>query len=302
VTPVTLPLGLLLYELDRREPAVLTVDPGTEVVIETEDAFAGQIRSPGDRRDRVAMPISNPASGPIAVRGARPGDALAVEIVSIEPTLGQCVTYLWPYDYTVAALGSEHRHDTRICRIEDGAIAWDAERSIPYEPLIGTIGVAPRLGVPTTEDAGDYGGNLDLREIGPGATLLLPVQVDDALLVLGDCHAAQGDGELSAAALEMPARVTVRLDLRRDARLPGPRIERDDEIAAVAVAPRLEDAVATAYARLAHWLESEFGIDRWQAYSLLTQVGRLSMGYFQLGVVAAKISRRYLGPVAHRGT
>ena len=247
------------------------------------------------------MPESNPASGPIAVRGARPGDALVVEIVAIEPALGQCVTYLWPYDYTVAALGSEHRHDTRICRIDAGRIAWDARRSIPYEPMIGVIGVAPLLGVPTTEEAGDHGGNLDLREIGPGATLLLPVQVDDGLLVLGDCHAAQGDGELSAAALEMPARVTLRIDIRRDARLPGPRIEREDEIAAVAVAPSLEDAVATAYARLAHWLESEWDIDRWQAYSLLTQVGRLSLGYFRLGVVAAKISRRYLAGAGQPG-
>ena len=155
--------------------------------------------------------------------------------------------------------------------------------------------------MPTTEEAGDYGGNLDLREVGPGATLLLPVQVENAMLVLGDCHAAQGDGELSAAALEMPARITLRIDIRRDAQLAGPRIEGKDEIAAIAVAPRLEDAVAMAYARLAHWLESEWDIDRWQAYSLLTQVGRLSMGYFRLGVVAAKISRRYLG-VARLGS
>jgi acetamidase/formamidase len=113
------------------------------------------------------------------------------------------------------------------------------------------------------------------------------------LLYVGDCHAAQGDGELSGAALEMPGRVTLRIGVTEQARIPGPRVETDRELAAVASAPTLEAAVATAYGRLAVWLEADFGWNRFEAYSLATQVGRLSVGYFRFGVVAAKIDRAY---------
>src|SRR6187431_82058 len=109
-----LPLGELLYEIDRREPPVLEIDPGDEVVVETEDAFTGQIRQPGDRRDRIAFPRSNPVSGPIFVNGVQPGDGLRVDILGIEPLIGQCSTYLWPYDYLQAGLGTDHEDQTRI--------------------------------------------------------------------------------------------------------------------------------------------------------------------------------------------
>jgi acetamidase/formamidase len=91
----------------------------------------------------------------------------------------------------------------------------------------------------------------------------------------------------------MPGRVTLRIRLDEQARIPGPRIETDRELAAVASAPTLEAAVATAYGRLAVWLEADFGWNRFEAYSLATQVGRLSVGYFRFGVVAAKIDRAY---------
>ena len=163
-----LPLGKLLYEIDRREPPLLEIDSGDEVVVETEDAFTGQIRQPGDRRDRKAMPRSNPVSGPIFVNGAGPGDALRIDIRAIEPLIGQCSTYLWPYDYLQAGLGGEPEDQTRICPIEDGQIRWSESLSIPYEPMIGVIATAPDWGVPTTAPPGDHGGNLDLKEVGPG--------------------------------------------------------------------------------------------------------------------------------------
>lgn len=288
-----LPLGKLLYEIDRREPPALEIDAGDEVVVETEDAFSGQIRRAGDRRDKTTVPRSNPVNGPIFVRRARPGDALRVEIVAIEPLIGQCSTYLWPHDYLQAGLGPDVEDQTRICPIEDGVVRWSESISIPYEPMIGVIATAPDWGVPTTFPPGDHGGNLDLRDVGPGATISLPVFVPGGLLYIGDCHAAQGDGELSGAALEMPGRVTLRIGVTEQARIPGPRVETDRELAAVASAPTLEAAVATAYGRLAVWLEADFGWNRFEAYSLATQVGRLSVGYFRFGVVAAKIDRAY---------
>jgi acetamidase/formamidase len=286
-----LPLGELLFDLDAARPPRLTVEPGDVVEVETEDAFAGQIRRPGDRRDRVAMPRSNPATGPIAVAGALPGDELRVDVLDIEPSIDQCCTYVWPYDYTTALLGADVDHQTRICQIRDGRIEWSDDVVLPYQPLIGVIGVAPAEGSVTTEAAGDHGGNLDLRELAPGSTVRLPVRVPGALLAIGDCHAAQGDGELSAAALEMPARVRLRIDLVPGAAAEGIRIETADELLAVAVASALDDAVGLAYARLARWLEAEHNWNRWEAWALLTQVGRVSLGYFREGIAAAAISR-----------
>lgn len=286
-------LGPLVYELDRRQPPALVVEPGDLITVETEDAFSGQIRRPSDRRNRTVLPDSNPVAGPISVSGARPGDALSVEILSIEPLLGQCSTYVWPYEYFLSALGTDVEHQTRICAIEGDDIVWDENTRIPYAPMIGVIGTAPAKGVPTTDPAGDHGGNLDLPEIRPGATVLLPVAVDGAQFFLGDCHANQGDGEFTAAALEMPARVTIRIGVAPGP-IPGPRLETPTAIGAVSVEPNLEAAIASAYGRLARWLETDYSWNRWEVASLLGQVGVLSIGYFRFGIAAALIERRYL--------
>ena len=83
----------LQYEFSRHATPRAEIDSGARLVIDSEDALSGQLRKPEDRRDKKAMPWSNPVNGPIVVRGAKPGDALAVHIESIEPLIGQCATY-----------------------------------------------------------------------------------------------------------------------------------------------------------------------------------------------------------------
>jgi acetamidase/formamidase len=285
----------LRYEIDRGIPALALVESGAQITVETEDAFSGQIRVVGDRRDREAEPRSNPATGPIAVVGAQPGDALRIEIERIEPLAGQCATYLWPYPYLTAELGWEGDSQTRICAIHDTQIEWSPTLQIPYAPMIGVIGVAPAWGVPTTDEVGPHGGNLDLCEICPGTTLWLPVLVPGGMVYVGDCHAAQGHGELAGAALEMSARVTLTVHLERARRIAAPRFATPEMLGAVAVRAELSEAVVAAYAHLALWLESDFEIGRFEATSLLTQVGRISVGYVRAGVAAALIPRRLLG-------
>ena len=282
----------LVYELNRHLAPRAVVEPGETLLVQSEDALSGQIRQPGDRRDRAAMPFSNPVAGPIEIAGAVPGDTLAVQIHEIRPTLEQCATYTAPPRMLGEWLGGEVPHGAHVCPIRDGLIHWSEEVRFPYAPMLGCIGTAPDWGVPTTGPAGAYGGNMDLVEVAPGATLYLPIFVPGAYLYLGDAHAAMGHGELSGTGLEMAAESQITVDLLRGAALPGPRIVTPDELVAVATAGTMERAVAQASAYLILWLEAEFGWNRWRAYDLLTHTMRISVGYFGSGTVGAKVSRK----------
>lgn len=284
----------LNYEFSRHLEPRARITSGDSVVIEAEDALSGQIRTAGDRRDKSQVPYSNPVGGPVHVEGAEAGDVLAVKIDDIQSRDGQCATYTGHPRQLSEWLGTDVPQGAHVCPIRDGQIHWSDDITIPWEPMLGCIGTAPDWGVPTTGPAGPHGGNLDLVEVCPGNTVYLPVFVRGALLYLGDAHAAMGHGELSATGLEMASESTVTVELIKQRPLHGPRIESPSEIMAVATGTPMEHAVAEAYARLILWMEADHGWDRWKAYDLLTHVGRISVGYYGMGTVAAKIDKRYL--------
>ncbi|MBX6314053.1 MAG: acetamidase/formamidase family protein [Isosphaeraceae bacterium] len=298
MTPKRLAARPLSYEFSRFLEPRLRIAPGETIIVETEDAFSGQIRTDADRRDKQAMPYSNPLTGPIWVEGAEPGDALAVTIHEIRPTLGQCATRTADPQQLCEWLGTDCPHGTHVCPIRDGLIYWSETLTIPYAPMLGCLGTAPAWGVPTTLPAGPHGGNMDLVETSPGHVVSLPVFVPGGLLYLGDAHAAMGQGELSASGLEMPAETTITVDLLKGKMLSAPRIESPTEIMAVASGCPMERSIARAYAYLILWMETEHAWDRWRVYDLLTHVGRISVGYYGIGTVAAKVEKRYLRPIA----
>ncbi len=290
-----LPLGPLYYEYSRHVEPRLRIEPGETISVETEDAFSGQIRTNADRRDKSTMPYSNPQTGPIAVSGAEPGDALAVTIDSITPRDGQCVTRTGDAGMLAQWLGSDCPHGTHVCPIRDGMIHWSESLAIPYRPMLGCIGTAPAWGSPTTVPAGPHGGNMDIVEVCPDNTIYLPVFVPDAFLYLGDAHAAMGHGELSASGLEMPAESTITVNLLKQKHLPGPRIETPEAIMTVVSGAPMERSAAQAFAQLILWLEADYGWDRWRAYDLLTHVAEMSIGYYGIGTVGVKVAKRYAG-------
>jgi amidase len=289
-----LSIGPLYYEYSRHNSPRITVDPGEVFSVDTEDAFSGQIRSDDDRRDKTKVPGSNPQTGPIFVRGAMPGDALAVTIHSIEPLLGQCATRTGDARDLARWLGSDCPHGVHVCPIRDGQIHWSSEVTIPYTPMLGCIGTAPASGVPTTLPAGPHGGNMDIVEVCPGNTVLLPVFVEGGYLYLGDAHAAMGHGELSASGLEMPAKTILSIEVRKHNNLPSPRIESATEIMTIVSGSPMEQSLAQAFSYLILWMESDFGVPRWRAYDLLTHVAKISVGYFPIATVCVKVDRKYL--------
>jgi acetamidase/formamidase len=239
------------------------------------------------------MPYSNPLTGPIRVRGAEPGDIIAVQIGQITPLIGQCATYVARAGALAEWLGDDVPPQSRVCRISDATIHWSDTIKIPYLPMLGCIGTAPEWGVPTTIPAGAHGGNMDIVEVCPGNTVYLGVFVPGAWLYIGDAHAAMGHGELSATGLEMPAATTITVNLHKQKRILCPRIESPTEIMTVATGCPMERSIAQAYAWLIQWMECDYGWKRWQAYDLLTHVGQISVGYFGLGTVAAKVAKKY---------
>jgi amidase len=289
------PAEPLNYEFSRHLEPRVRIASGETLIVESEDALSGQIRSNDDRRDKAAMPFSNPVAGPIWIDGAQPGDSLAVKIESIQPRDGQCATYTGHPRRLAEWLGVDVPHGAHVCPIHDGVIQWSEDIAIPYAPMLGCIGTAPDWGVPTTGPAGPHGGNLDIVEVCPGSTIMLPVFVEGGFLFLGDAHAAMGHGELSATGLEMAAISTIQIEVIKGRAIAGPRIESASEIMTIATGSPMEHSIAEAYSRLILWMENDYGWDRWKAYDILTHVGRISIGYYGIGTVAVKIEKRFLG-------
>lgn len=295
----------MIYAISPYNEPRLTIDPGDTVVIETEDAFSGQIRKEGDRRDLAKVPYSNPQSGPIYVEGAGRGDMLKIKIVDIKPLIAQCATrnsawwwYLGSVETSLTTskfLNIDLPHGTRICKISDGQVHFNEKIVLPFQPMIGVIGTAPELEAVSTYLPGPHGGNLDLPDVTIGNTIYLPVQVPGALLHVGDVHAAQGDGEFSGVALEMPAELTLEIDLVKSRSIRWPRIESSEYIMAVSASDSgrtLEDTIRLAFIELILWMETEYGFNRWEAYQLCTFLARVRLGNFW--TVATKFPKKYL--------
>lgn len=282
----------LIYEFSRHLEPRARIVSRTKLLVESEDALSGQLRTNQDVRDKSKMPYSNPVNGPIFVEGAEPGDTLAVDIHAIRPTIGQCSTYTGGPKQLCEWLGTDVPPGAHVCPIRDGKIYWSETLAIPYTPMLGCIGTTPDWGVPTTGPAGSHGGNMDIIETAPGNTLYLPVFIPGAYLYLGDAHAAQGHGELSATGLEMPAETEITVTLLKK-KIPGPRIESPTEIMTVASGSPMERSIAQAVSWLILWMEEEYGWNRWRAYDILTHVMKISVGYYGIGTVAVKIAKEY---------
>jgi amidase len=295
----------LKYTLSPHDKPVVHIAPGETLILETEDACSGQIRKQGDVRDRDKIPFANPVVGPIYVEGAEKGNTLAVFIEEIEPLIGQGITYLSEFNENYISsvpvlnfMKVSIPHKAKICPIKDDLVYFSDKIFFPYQPMIGTIGVAPFLeteSISTGVLPGKHGGNMDIPEVAPGSTLFLPVYHNGALLYAGDVHAIQGDGEITGTAIEMSAKVKVKVDLLQGKPINWPRIETRDEMVSVVTTSAgrtLEDTIKTAYLELSLWMEEKCGLNRFEGLILCGQVGKIRIG--NLWSVAAKIEKKYL--------
>jgi acetamidase/formamidase len=277
------------------------IQSGDTVIAETRDAFgldAQRDPLPEEKKPHApgtTLRESNPVVGPVYVEGAEEGDLLAVGIRRIQITRDVAISkqntnfgsltgegpgrtllynnpiptiwYEWQLDLE-RQVGTLELPGSRLGRVE-----------VALRPFIGSIGVAPRFGrVEMTLTPGEYGGNMDYMEVCEGATLYLPVWVQGAYLSFGDVHAVQGDGEVNGTALEVPAKVTLGIDVLKGRAADWPRLENETHIMALGSTRPLMDCVRLAQMELLHWLVADYGFQREEAWQLSGQVSSMRIG------------------------
>ncbi len=261
-------------------PPALSIESGGEVTIATVSGgpeamppapFAVPPELPAIHRE-VARRIvpGHICTGPVAVRGARPGDVLQVDILAIEPAID------WGYNL-VRPLGGALPHDfpdTRLIHIalDRAQSCWRLPwgQQVPLRPFFGVMATAPPAswGTVSTLPPRQNGGNLDNKELVAGTTLYLPVFADGALFSVGDGHGAQGDGEVCITAVETGLAGRFRLTARRDMRLDWPLAETPTHMITMAFDPDLDDCVVLALRQMLDLICARTGLDRYQAYTL----------------------------------
>ena len=231
-------------------------------------------------------------TGPVYVEGAEPGDMLEVEILALRTRVPYGINSTGPQSgvfgpgYPGTAPDDEPldmppvRHFIRTAEVDGREVALVADGvRVPLAPFMGILAVAPRApavgepgvtvpGVQASRPPGAFGGNLDVKDLGAGSTLYLPVYHPGARFYVGDPHAAQGDGEVSGTAIEQSLTGDFRLVLHKDRPIDGPRAETATHDILMGIDLDLDRALRKAVAATVDFLVAERSLSRSQAFSL----------------------------------
>ena len=262
-----------VFSLSAEAPPVAQIKPGESVMLDTADCFSDQIRSADATAGGVDWEHINPATGPVFIEGAEPGDVLSVLIERID--VAERGVMAVSGDFGVLRDRFEGMSFAMIPIAEGSAEV--AGVSVPVRPMIGVIGVAPAGSAVPCGSPGAHGGNMDTRLISEGATLYVPVFVPGALLAAGDLHAAMGDGEICGTGVEVAGSVQLRVDVRRDIELANPVLETSEVVATIASAETLDEAADRATSDMADLLTRRLGLSPSDATMLMSAGGQLQV-------------------------
>lgn len=247
---------------------------GETVVFETRDCYDDGVVSEDRPLGEKENPLENPATGPLYVRGALPGDVLKVEILDVEPRswgVMRCspVAGVFRQDF-----------DTRMAKIfplENGETVFDEKLTLKLDTMIGVIGTAPAGDGITTDTPGSHGGNMDCRKIVKGAVLYLPVNTEGALLSMGDLHGLMGDGEVMICGLETGGKVTVKVSVLKGCRLPTPFLSCRGDVMTIRSAKTLDEAGDMAAKAMKDFVKRATGKDDFGAGMLMSLLSNMAV-------------------------
>jgi amidase len=277
-----------LFDVNPHTPPVLEVKSGEEFTLEVGGAFRDvpEIRL-------VPTPFTPacdghplaPIAGPVRLRGARPGDAIAVDLLEITPH-GEGKTAILR-DFGV--LRSEFSEPFALtCPVKDGRAWFGGRIPVPLNPNLGTVSTMPPDGYKPAY-AGAYGGDFDQKDVRAGSRIHLPVMVDGALLFFADPHAAISDGIITGTGVECDVTLRARVELHERRALDRPIIEVDDTVQVLRFGPSVEQATEDAARGAVDFVVGHTRMDRREAYMLLSIVGELRIGTSPRPVMAARL-------------
>ncbi len=309
------------HTFDRRHPVEARIRPGDTIITKTVDSAGWDFQ--GVRRTKTH---GNPLTGPFYVEGAEPGDALVVHLKKIR------LNRTW--GYTAAGIGAnaltkQHVKSNPYPALYDKPqilggpenflegrtelVPWvidlakntvrmrePVSKRIKLEfaarPMLGCIGVPPAGDeAPRSGPTGNWGGNMDYKEIREGATVHIPVYHEGGYLMFGDGHALQGDGEAVGSGVETSMDVEMVVELRKAANLTTLRVENEERLISIGnkSGDTLNEALKIATSDMVRWLEEEHGLEPWAAHMLIGFQGEYDIAAIA-GTVACKVPRAAL--------
>ena len=306
------------HTFDRRHPVEARIRSGDTIITKTVDSAGWDFQ--GVRRTKTH---GNPLTGPFHMEGAEPGDALVVHLKKVR--LNRNWAYTATYIGGGALTDGEPKHPALYdeARILGGPanflegrtdiVPWviDLKRNtvrmrepvsqkvkleFPARPMLGCIGVPPAGDqAPRSGPTGNWGGNMDYKEIREGATVLIPVYHPGGYLMFGDGHALQGDGEAVGSGVETSLDVEMVVELRKKAELTTLRVENEEYLISIGnkSGDTLNEALKIATTDMVRWLLEEYDLETWAAHQLIGFQGEYDIAAIA-GTVACKIPRAAL--------
>lgn len=260
-----------VFQMSETNAPAASCRSGEMVAFETEDCFGGQIHTEEQRMNGISWDNINPATGPLYVEEAEPGDLLKVQVHTIKLASKGIMCDSPGEGITGKVLEDEA---TKIFPVEDGFAVFNDRLRFPVQPMIGVIGTAPEGGKSIeTGTPGSHGGNMDCNRIGENCTLYLPVNVKGALLAMGDVHALMGNGEVCVCGVEIPAVITVTVTVIKGKQLPTPFLVTPEHFMTIYSADSLDEAVTGATLRMRQFLIDELGMGAHESGFLLSTIG-----------------------------
>jgi amidase len=306
------PQDTVYFTYCHAHPPAIRIKPGDTVSTRTKDA-SNDAFSPSDKTISPKLDLTkvNPQTGPFYIEGAEPGDTLVVRIDEIE------LNRDWGWGGSIpyfGALAPEYKTAMITEPVPDRLFVWRLDRDrnvgildlpnskigrveVPLRPFFGTIGTAPAgKECWSSLTPGSHGANMDYNEVVEGVTMHFPVYEPGALLMMGDGHAAQGDGEIDGAAIETSFNVRFTVGLIKGKKINWPRLINDRVIMSIGSTRPLMDALRIGCTDMVNWLVQDYGFDKFEALQLLGQAAELEIANVvdPQYSVACILDKRYL--------
>ncbi|MDO5415421.1 MAG: acetamidase/formamidase family protein [Bacillota bacterium] len=264
----------VVFDFCKDNTPIAAIDVPATIEVATKDCFSNQLREPGDTLDALDWDATNPVTGPIFINGAQPGDTLKVIIDKIDVDAKGTVCAIEGEGTIGHKVVGSH---SKIVPVKDGFAEFSDDIKIPIKPMIGVIGVAPAEGSINSGTPGKHGGNMDNIMVCEEAVLYLPVAVEGGLLALGDVHAVMGDGEVGVTGLEIPADVTLTVEIIKGQAPEYPILENDEVFSVIVSKETVDEAAEAASELMLEFLEPRMDMKTEEIVMLMSLVGNVDI-------------------------